>query len=553
MSASSKKKLRKEQNAAMLTERQQQEQKEAKKLKRNTILFVILIGAVLCAAIITMAGSSISRSGIFEKATVAGTIGDKKLNSVEMSYYYMDAINAQYSSWNEQYGDYTSMYMQMMGLDLTKSLADQVYDNESGQTWADHFVDVALENAQADYALYDAAKKAGFTLSEEEQESLENIEANMSTMAYIYGFSNVNSYLRANYGNGASIKTYSDYAERSMIASGYRTQYVDALNYDDAAIREFEADKMANYNSYSYAQYLVSYTDFREGGTKDEEGNVTYSEEENNAARDAAKAGAESLQTATTVEELDAAIAALTGSESKKSTVYTDTLYTSVNSVCRDWIADESRQAGDITVIPNETTTQNEDGTETTVVNGYYVVRFESSTDNAQPMSNVRHILFSFEGGTKDDNGNTTYSDEEKAAAKEEAEALLATWQAGEATDASFEALVHDNTDDEGSKETGGLYENINPNSSYVENFLNWAIDDTRKAGDTGIVETEYGYHLMYYVGDTEMTYRDYMISEELRAEEAEAWFTGLTDALPAALGNTSKLNKDIVLSNEEA
>ncbi len=551
MSASSKKKLRKEQNAAMLTERQQQEQKEAKKLKRNTILFVVIIGLVIGAALITMLGGAFIRSGIMEKMTVAATINGDKLNSVEFSYYFNDTIMQQYNAWNESYGDYTSMYMQMYGLDLTKSLADQVYDEETGKTWADYFVDQALAKAQSDQALYDAAMKAGYKLSEEEQASLDSMESNISLYASLYGYSSANSYLRASYGNGASVKSYTEYTRKATIATNYQAKYVTDLSYEDADLRAYEADKMVNFNSYTYNSYYLSYTDYREGGTKDDKGTVTYSDEENDAARAAAKEKAESLLTATTVEELDAAIAAMTGDEKKASTRNEDVLYSSVTELMREWITDEARKDGDITVIANESTSTDADGKETTVVNGYYVVRYESVTDNAEPMSNVRHILFQFEGGTKDDKGNTTYSDAEKAAAKKEAEELLAKWKEGDATEESFIALVKDNTDDSGSKETGGLYEDINPESNYVPNFLNWAIDDERKAGDTEVVETEYGYHVMYYVGDSETTYRDYMVENDLRASDAQAWYDALVKTVSAALGNTSKLNKDIVLAAE--
>ena len=35
-----------------------------------------------------------------------------------------------------------------------------------------------------------------------------------------------------------------------------------------------------------------------------------------------------------------------------------------------------------------------------------------------------------------------------------------------------------------------------------VEAFENWVYDEDRKAGDVDIVETEYGQHIMYFVGD---------------------------------------------------
>ena len=34
-----------------------------------------------------------------------------------------------------------------------------------------------------------------------------------------------------------------------------------------------------------------------------------------------------------------------------------------------------------------------------------------------------------------------------------------------------------------------------------VESFDAWCFDSSRKPGDTGIVKTNYGYHVMYFVG----------------------------------------------------
>ena len=214
----------------------------------------------------------------------------------------------------------------------------------------------------------------------------------------------------------------------------------------------------------------------------------------------------------------------------------------------RDWVADESRVAGDVDFIPSTTTSTAEDGTETTTTNGYYVVYFVGRNDNDFPMSNVRHILVAFEGGTTDENGNTTYSDEEKATAKTAAEEILAEWKAGEATEDSFAALANEKSDD-GDGTTGGLYEDINPASSYVTNFKDWALDD-HEVGDTGIVESEYGYHVMYYVGDTEQTYRDYQITNALVSEDTSEWYNALVEAVTVTELNTKYISKDLVLSN---
>ena len=46
-----------------------------------------------------------------------------------------------------------------------------------------------------------------------------------------------------------------------------------------------------------------------------------------------------------------------------------------------------------------------------------------------------------------------------------------------------------------------------------VEPFEDWAIDEARKAGDTGLVETEYGYHVMFFI-DSSLTSEDGVLSD---------------------------------------
>lgn len=113
----------------------------------------------------------------------------------------------------------------------------------------------------------------------------------------------------------------------------------------------------------------------------------------------------------------------------------------------------------------------------------------------------VRHILVQIEGGTKDEEGNTTYTDEEWATCQKDAQAILDQWLSGGATEESFAQLAGICTDDPGSKETGGLYENVQT-GDMVPEFDAWCFDAARKVGDYGLVKTSYGYHVMYYSGD---------------------------------------------------
>lgn len=550
MSASAKKKLRKEESATQLTEKQLKQQKETKKLKAYTTVFVVTIAVVLIAGIIIAGTNFYKNAGIKEKNTIAAVVGDHEINSIEMSYYYSDLLNTTYNNWKSTYGDSLPLYVSMMGLDVNLPLSEQTYSNDV--TWADYFIDTAISTAQRDYLLSDLAKAEGFTLSEESQAALDQTFDNLPAYATLYGYSNVDGYLRAMYGPGSSEKTYREYAERSALAADYYDAYEKNLVIDDAAIRAYEADKYDEFSSFSYASYTLSYSYYLTGGTEDENGVVTHTEEENAAAREAVKAAAEAFPECHSVEELNAAIAALPFNKDQdiECNVSTDVKYEYTSSNIRDWLTDSERQVGDFTIVPNESTTTDADGAETTVTTGYTAYVFTGRNDNLRPLANVRHILFGFEGGTTDENGTVTYSDEEKAAALQKAEGVLELYNMGAQTEESFAELATANTQDSASAANGGLYEDISPEPGvYVESFTNWATDPERKAGDTGIIESTYGYHVMYYVGDDEMTYRDSMIRDKIKTETVSAWYEGILATGDAEEMDTSLLNKDIILA----
>lgn len=544
MSASSKKKLRKELNAAALTDKQRKEQAEAKKLKVSSTLFVIIMTVVLVTALVLLTISGIRNSGIIEKSTVVATVNDHKINTVHANYYYVDIVNNQLNEWSSMYGDYASSYLAMMGLDVTLPLDQQSYNGED-RTWADVFMEEAISQMKSDYVLYDLAMKAGYTLSEDDQITIDSNINTLELYAAMSGY-DTKDYIKMFYSNGASEKTLRQYLEISAIAGAYYNDHLNSLTYDDAAIRAHEEGRYQDYSSYDYSSYYLSRSNYLAEDAASDPTDAQLAE-----ALAAAKADADSLLTATTEEELNAAIAALpvNADTSAKATRYDNTLYPNMITAIQGWVADEARQAGDITVLPYESTSTDEDGNTVTNVTGYYVVMFHGSTDNTHPMANVRHLLVSFEGGTTDESGNTVYSEEEKSAAKAEAEGYLATWQSGEATEESFIELVKEHSDDTTASQ-GGLFEDLHPDSPYVTNFLNWSVDENRQAGDTGIVETEYGYHVMYYVGDDEMNYRDYMIVEELKSADMETWFNEIMEAAAYTEGDLSKVNTSLILSN---
>lgn len=125
----------------------------------------------------------------------------------------------------------------------------------------------------------------------------------------------------------------------------------------------------------------------------------------------------------------------------------------------------------------------------------------------------ARHILICPKGGTEDADGKVTYSDAEWEACRLEAQKLLDQWKAEGATEELFAQYAASYTEDPGSMSTGGLYSDIYE-GQMVEPFETWCFDESRQYGDSGLVQTTYGYHIMFYV------------------DSREVWITNVSDAI---------------------
>ena len=536
MSASSKKKLRNAQQAEKLTEKQLAEQKEAKKLKLYTTLAVVILIALVAFAAYVGINRAVSNSGVRERNTVALTIGEHQINNAELNYFFVDAVNTFYS----QYGSYAAL----LGLDTTKPLDKQIINEETKETWADDFILTAIDNAKAAYALADAAKADGYSLPEEAINEIDMTIANIAVYATLYGYPDADTYVKAMYGNGATQESLREYYELTFLARYYQDYYYDTLTYTDAELRAAEAENYNAYSTYTYNYYYLNSTNFIESETTD------YTEEQRaegaKKAEETAKALTEGIST---IAEFDAAVAALpmnANSTTAASYRSEDVAYSSMFTGYAEWMSDSSRKAGDMTYVANVTDTTDENGNPVQRTNGYYVVMFDSCNDNNFALANVRHILVAFEGGSYDDNGALTYSDEEKAAAKAVAEEIYTEWKNGAATEESFATLANEKSDD-GNGTTGGLYEDVYP-GQMVTAFEDWCFDG-RKTGDTGIVETEYGYHVMFYSGDSQTNYRDHLISTALASADFETWSNEIVSSVTATEHSFKYVRTDLVLS----
>ena len=453
---------------------------------------------------------------------VALTVNGTPISAIELNYFYADAIT-----------DYVNQYSQWISyiLDVSKPLSQQYLDKDV--TWAEQFLDSAISSAKNTYALYDAAKAAGHTLSKDAEDALTNLYDNMASSIASYGYETVDQYLLDVYGEGSSFESYKSYCEVVLTASSYYNAYNQALldSYTPEILREFEGEEAYKYNSYTYYTYFLDAKRFAD------------TESLQQAAKelsDASNNTAEKLNTA--IAKIEKQIAGDEDEDSDKQYATAienkDKMYSSINTSLQEWLRDTVRVEGDIGAFPYYVTDSNDSKT----LQGYYIVLFQSVKDNQIPLANVRHILVAFEGGTYDKTtGETTYSETEKTKAKNEAQLIYDKWLSEEKTEASFAELAKQYTDD-GNGDVGGIYNDVYP-GQMVQTFNDWCFDQSRAVGDHALVETEYGYHIMFYSGASETTYRDFLSSTDKLAIDMETWQKALLESATLETIDTSAVN----------
>ncbi len=434
--------------------------KQDKIIKFTSITAAIVLVVALAGMIVyTTINSTNRNNGTYLKNDIAVESANYKINNAQQMYFFQNY----YSSFLQNNADYLSYY----GLDQEKSLKEQTcpYTGEDGKSmsWYDYFMDGTTAQVEQTLVLAEAAKEAGVTLSDEDNKEIEETISKITP---------------ENFAPGLTADEVKECLELSLLAANYQTQVQDAIKYTDADLEKYYTEHKNNFDKVDYRMYSFSYA--KEGDDKAEE-KMTRDEAKKLADELAATGNEEAYvkwlsnyftnTLKTKAEDLESEL---------NNTKTVDFAY-SESYVGIDFLFGADSKAGDIKIVEDEE-------------NGMFKVFLliaPRSRDESLTKS-VRHILIGVDDAE---------DKEAKKDAKAKADKLLADWAAGEATEESFAALVHDNTDDTGSKETGGLYENFG-RGEMVEAFENWSYDEARKTGDTAVVETDYGYHIMYFVGN---------------------------------------------------
>jgi len=278
-----------------------------------------------------------------------------------------------------------------------------------------------------------------------------------------------------------------------------------------------------NRDEFDRIQYRVFELPFASGEETDEENLMTKEE---------AQAIAEIIMEAAE-EDGEAgflsAIEAETGQENlEERTIRNELRSTPSFFFFGDWVLANNRAPGDFTSMEVE-----EDG-----IYAIYVLYFLGEEDNRYYAGNVRHILirpeaeesdlFDEDGDLLDDEAWFAAEAAAEEAAREVASArateILNQWRNGAATEESFIELVREYSADYREEADPGFFGDIDRQANLVEPFRDWAVAENRRPGDVEIVETQFGYHIMYFVSHSEMNHRHTLAARDMSQTAFGEW-----------------------------
>ncbi|MBQ5322975.1 MAG: peptidylprolyl isomerase [Oscillospiraceae bacterium] len=400
--------------------------------------------------------------GVTYRTIKAIDVDGTKYSVAEYNWLYTNSVYEVYNNLYKTYGEMAAYFFNPQG-----NLSEQVYDSVTGETWAE-YIKTYTDNTFVEMTkLYDEGKSVGYELDEEYLETIETEWDSMEAVAKSYGYT-VNDYAEMNYGRGVNEKVFKEMYERYYYAFTYAENFAENEEVSADDIDAYYGENAERFDSVSYKTYFASGT-VAEG-------------EDVKAAMEEAKAKAEAV---------------LAGTEEAEFTEANYSVKASVSGTYADWLFDEARVAGDKELFETES--------------GYYVVEFVEANDLHYNTVDVRHILVAPE----DTSNETAWQEALEAAEEYEAE-----WKELGGSEENFAEVAAKYSVDS-SAANGGLYENVFKGQMVTE-FEDWCFDPARKAGDSEIIKTQFGYHIMYFSGVAE-EYYSYVVDNAIRGERLNA------------------------------
>ena len=437
-------------SAEKFKERREQVKVEAAKQKRNkliTSIVCIVLAVVVAASALTYV--FYYQNGEYLRKQIAAETENHKIDNAMMLYFFNQSFNDVYS----YYGEYFEL---MTGVDLSVSLKAQYIDETT--TWFDSILESTKSSLHSMLLLAEAANVVGFELTAEEKMMLQDRANALDTSGYSSKLNN------SDYGRAL---------EFTALTSMYQQFLLSAFVYDDSELKAEYDENSKNYETVDYRRFAISFSE-------KEDSNLPTKAEAEKLAEELAAVKSEKEYLLKVEQIVKLSNPEITEEDLKTTldnTLYEGEFY-ETGSELADWLFNEETKVGDTHTYTSES------------VNAYAVTYLTKERNRSEELTmNSRHILFA----------TNTYGSVEAAKAK--AEEVLKEWESGEKTAESFGKLAFKYTDDMGSLYTYGQYKNTE-RGSFVEAYDTWLFDESREVGDTTIVETDYGIHIIYFEGE---------------------------------------------------
>lgn len=424
---------------------------EPKKRRWPIVVLAVLLVVAFVGGLLWAFGVFTPQEKEPEQTNVAALTAAQSANYTATNGMFAFDMETMYKNFQSNY----SYYLSALGLDTTVSLKDQTAYNQS-ISWFDYFKTRAQDDIEWMLVMAEAARANG-------------IELDAATAAQVENY--VSSTDFSTYHNGVTAEDATAFLNLYYTALLQENAYYNSLHYTDAQLEEYYAQNQKAMNVVSYTYFAFSIGESGDFATADaaEEtvARLAACKDEDTFRREVVAY----LVSTGKYETEEAATAAYQASCRKSGVSYSD------SDGISDWLFDASTKVNDTKRLQNDTAI------------GVYMLTAAPARDASKTVD-VRHILLT----------ESTYGSDEAARAK--AEEVLAAWRGGEATADSFGTLAAQYTEDSNGA-SGGLYEGVTEGQMVTE-FNDWCFDDARRAGDSDIVKTSYGYHVMYFVGSGE-------------------------------------------------
>lgn len=508
---------------------------------RNTAKKVVnkVISIVLCAVIVLgVVAFSLNYYGALQRVIKIGGVGsDQSVTIAEYEYYYMRAYNQ--VRYQAQYYQY--YYQTSNGYDLSLTPEEQTQTTKDADgneiTWTEKLHEDTLEIIQLHKAYYNEALKMGLKLTKADEafidKQIEDLRDEAKSAGSNSSSSNsenkvtysLNAYLRKVYGGSINERFLRKQLKIQVLAQKYLTERTNeiAKGYDQKDIdAEYKKDTTA-YDFATFRAYTFKTTEL----TKEDNETDDALKARQAKANAEVKKNANDFYNAVTNDATFTAKAKELNKDTADYNVDKETKYSMLKSTAQStfsedaakWLFDSSTKVGSKKLFSDEE-------------NGKYIVVLALSKPHQEQTVTARHILFQ----TKDQSSGNDLSEEEIAKKKTQAEDVLKKFNEGDKTEDSFAALANEYNEDTGSSSNGGLYEHIYPGQMVTE-FNDWVFDANRKAGDVELVETDYGYHIIYFVAKDGKDYYDSAIRSSKANEDIETETKALQEGKDYVVG----------------